>query len=182
MSDWHIDAAVAEYRDLGDAGFRRAHPHPVLLCRAAGDEDEASFHTAFMSRDALFETMSMSDGAGPEPSAESLEGRLFPVRKRQGGPFADRIGVGRARNADVSLPLPRVSKYHAYFSRDEGSGGYLLTDAGSKNGTSIDDAPLDARVSRAVSDGAEVHFGPYVFLFFTADGFARMVARRAREG
>lgn len=180
MSDWHIDEAVAEYRDLGDAGFRRAHPHPVLLCREAGDKDEASFHTAFMSRDALFETMSMNDGA-PESGSESLEGRLFAVRKRQGGPFADRIGVGRARNADVSLPLPRVSKYHAYFSKEEGGTGYVLTDAGSKNGTSIDGAPLDPRTPHVVSDGAEITFGPYVFRFFTAAGFAEMVARRARE-
>lgn len=179
MSDLRIDDVVAEFKSIGDAAFRNRYRSPVLLRRnSSGGESEAAFHTAFMSRDMLRDTneLHQSDLA-PSEGAEP-GGEVIIVSKRAGGPFQERIGVGRARNADVHLPLPRVSKYHAYFTASDDGRQFFITDAGSKNGTLVDGASIPARSPVPLQDGTELSIGPYQFLFYTPDGFYDLVSRR----
>ena len=186
-----IQAYVEEHRAGGADEFARRYTTAMLLRReASNDDSEAAFHTAFMSRDDMFRETSERAAAPPStapPRSERLTlaekpkahaGEVIPVAKRAGGAFLDRIGVGRARNADVCLPLPRVSKYHAYFSCDE-KDRWTVTDAGSKNGTWLDGARIEARAPMSLVDGAEISFGPYRFIFYTPAGFVDMVGRRA---
>jgi len=160
---------VADRKRLGDDGFRAAHGYPVLLRRDRLDVDEsAEFHTSFMRREAI------GGGAG-DPKRSLAPGTIYPITKREGGAFADRIGVGRARNADVSIQLPKISKYHAYFTWDD-EGRWFLSDAGSKNGTRVDGDELEARTPVELRDTAEVTLGPYVFHYYSADALAHLVA------
>lgn len=170
---------VEELRSLGAAKFSSTYNDPMLLLRDLGEEDEdnPAFHTAFMSRDAVADALGA--GAGGDAAAKrSLQiGAVVRICKREGGVFADRIGVGRARNADVPLALARISKYHAYFSRDA-KGVWHVTDAGSTNGTFVDGQKVQERLPHAVQNGQEVAFGPYRFAFYSPEGFLEVVKRR----
>lgn len=158
-----------EWRASGAEAFRRKHDSPVLVLReAADDEEDAAFHTEVISARELGRPLT------PRPRSEEV----FVVQKRVGGVFQDRIGVGRAKNADVSLPLRHVSKYHAYFMETD-DGGWSLTDAGSKNGTEVEGRLLDPKESERLEDGSDVRFGPYLFKFYGPDAFATLIARRA---
>ena len=90
------------------------------------------------------------------------------------------IGVGRARNADVYLPNPKVSKYHAYFSRND-AGQLSLTDAESRNGTWVDGTKIAARSATPLTNGVEIVFGPHRFTFYTPEGFYENIQRRSRR-
>ncbi len=188
-----IGEYVEECRKLGEARFAQRYPYAVLVRREddAGEEPDANFHTAFMRRDLLGELDRA--GQGPALTPRSIRapdmrssdrpklhpvGEVLPVTKREGAPFQERIGVGRARNADICVLLPKVSKYHAFFTRKD-DGAYTVTDAGSKNGTFIDGAQLPEKVAVPVADGNEVLFGPYRFTFYSPEGFVNSVARRA---
>ena len=81
---------------------------------------------------------------------------LVPLRKREGKPFAERISVGRALNNDVVLRHASVSKFHAYFECDD-KGGFYLTDARSKNTTTVNGAVVESMAR--VHPGDEIAFG-----------------------
>ena len=61
---------------------------------------------------------------------------VVPLGKRAGAQrvFSERVTVGRARNSDVVLRHESVSKFHAWFARDE-KDTYFIVDASSRNGT-----------------------------------------------
>jgi hypothetical protein len=85
---------------------------------------------------------------------------IVPLRKRAGAgkAFTSRISVGRARNNDVVLRDPSVSKFHAWFERDERDVLYLA-DARSKNTTSVNGAMLEATDVIPLNQGDQVVFG-----------------------
>lgn len=164
----------------GRSAFLVEFTHPVLVARENLEtETEASFHTAFMSRTQFLAEMQKASGSGPDERPQIRAGEVRLVRKAAGAAFADRVGVGRARNADVWLPNPRVSKYHAYFSGTP-EAGYTLTDADSRNGTWVDGEKLAPRTPVPLAEGSEVVFGPHRFTFYTPLGFCENIGRRAR--
>lgn len=164
----------------GRGAFLVEFPHPVLVARENLEtETEASFHTAFMSRSQFLAEMQKTAAGGADERPQIRAGEVRLVRKAAGAAFADRVGVGRARNADVWLPNPRVSKYHAYFSGTP-EAGYTLTDADSRNGTWVDGVQLAPRTPVPLAEGSEVVFGPHRFTFYTPMGFCENIGRRAR--
>jgi hypothetical protein len=84
----------------------------------------------------------------------------LPLQKnrRADGMSSDRISVGRARNKDFVLRHVSVSKFHAWFQMDS-SGGFTLTDAGSKNLTRVNGEPLPPREPKAIEEGDRIRFG-----------------------
>ena len=190
----HISSYVNDFVALGREKFREINPHPVLLRADSQDDDEDSeFHTAHISMGRLRHLQktlpgtekitlappsgrpSTSGSAAPGPSTA---GEVTPVTKR-GETFLSQIGVGRARNVDICLPLPRISKYHGYFTKQD-NGTYTITDAGSTNGISIDGERIEAKVPMLLHDGAEISLGPYRYIFYRADAFCELVARKAK--
>lgn len=178
MAGGKLDDYAATLRRLGAPGFARAHPHAVLVrAEVVDEESERSFHTHDMR--AAEPPRRIEDAAlGSEPP---IADEVFPIVKREGGAFEDRIGVGRARNADVSLPHPRVSKYHAFFTTSEDGAQFFLTDAGSRNGTWIGLRRLPDREPFPIDDGTDVSFGPYKYRFHTPRGFLKLVEYWAGE-
>jgi hypothetical protein len=99
------------------------------------------------------------------PSGSFLPGSgstrvVFRLRRKPAAQF-DWISVGRNENNDVFLPDTSVSRFHAFF-RETPSGGLLLQDARSANGTLLhgirvprqgEGSPLE------VSSGDAVRFG-----------------------
>jgi hypothetical protein len=114
-------------------------------------------------------------GLKADPELLVKAGSVYAVAKRPGGPFPDRIGVGRARTADISLRLSSVSKYHAYFHLDEARQAWGVWDARSRNGTTVGKRKLEAGEGTTLENGDSILFGEELFLFFTREGFATLV-------
>jgi hypothetical protein len=147
---------------------------PVLVVRSVASRDEESlvFHTRFTSR------MPMPGEGHDGVETAIVSGLVLPVVKRPGGAFQDRIGLGRAPNVDVRLPLAQVSKYHAFFSFSP-DGHWTVTDAGSRNGTSVNDRLIVPKVGVRLEDGFEVGIGPHRLAFYGPAGFLALLRRRA---
>ncbi len=117
----------------------------------------------------------LKSGTQINPEVMAKAGSVYAIAKRPGGPFPDRIGVGRARTADISLRSPSVSKYHAYFTYDEAKREWFVVDARSRNGTRLGDGKLEAGDPIRLANGSQLMFGDETFLFFTPDGFRQVL-------
>jgi len=158
---------LEELGRIGERAFRQKYPEPVLLrVSIAPSVPPREFNTAVAPPS--------ERGARLLGTALSFDTEVVHVAKRPDSAFPDRIGVGRTANTDVCLPLPNVSKYHAYFHRDE-SGRYRLTDAGSTNGTSLQRRRLEPKETVELSEGCDIEFGPHRFRFVSSEGFFRLL-------
>jgi len=126
-----------------EASFIEAHPHWYLALGALADTGSFSFATVI--------------GRLPSAADPSPEIAIVPLAKAAGNPYADRIAIGRARNCDVVLHDPSVSKLHAHIRI--ANGVRALVDLGSHNGTTVDGSRLEQGVPRAITPGVRVAFG-----------------------
>ena len=149
-----IDPVLEDYRQRARAGrdrFIAAHPLLFLVHTAPerSPDKAASSEFEFATR----------VGDYPVEEDDDLEEPgwvIAPLKKREGGPFPDRIGIGRARNCDVVLRFPSVSKLHAQFR----TGAVLhLVDVGSVNGTVVNGTALVPRLPQAAQVGDRLQFG-----------------------
>jgi hypothetical protein len=96
--------------------------------------------------------------------------RVFKVRKDDLNAFADMITIGRASNNDISLPFASISKFHAYFKVD--GDDCTLTDAGSTNGTFLNNDQLDPDKPSIMNDGDGLSVSPQTnFTFYRPGSF-----------
>lgn len=123
----------------------------------------------------------LKSGSRLNPEVLAKASAVYAITKRPGGPFPDRIGVGRARTADISLRVPSVSKYHAFFTQDDATREWTLVDARSRNGTRVGERKLEGGDSVKLTNGAQLMFGDEAFLFFTAEGFGQVLDLLAQK-
>ncbi len=102
------------------------------------------------------------DDATQDP--DELE--LFPLVKKAGASFPDRITIGRTSNNDVAFNEVSISRFHAYLRYD--AGRYLIADAGSKNGSWLDGLRLEARKERTLTSKSVIRLGDVELTFFVA--------------
>ncbi|MCA9609028.1 MAG: FHA domain-containing protein [Myxococcales bacterium] len=95
-------------------------------------------------------------GAEPSPFADSV---VFGLRKRTAR-FGDVVLVGRADSNDVTIQHTSISKLHARL-RDFDEDGFTVEDAGSRNGTFLNQARVLAPTR--VSCGDVLCFGRRAF-------------------
>ena len=95
----------------------------------------------------------------PEP----LEMALYPLAKKPGASFRDRITIGRTPNNDIVIEDHSVSRLHAYVREAD---GWVVADAGSKNGSWLGDARLEPRKEVALPQGATLKLGDVELLFY----------------
>jgi hypothetical protein len=106
-------------------------------------------------------------------------GAVFPLVKREGSAFAH-IGIGRASNVDVQVPLAGISKYHAYVNITA-SGEFTIADAGSQNGTRLVLERLEPRQQAPIQSGTRVYLAQHAFTFFTRTGLIAHIRTRGRS-
>lgn len=82
---------------------------------------------------------------------------VIPVVKSPANPYPDRVSVGRARNCDVVMRDPSVSKLHAHFRI--GGPKLELVDIDSQNGTRVNGKPIPPHQPVVVSFGDSIWFG-----------------------
>ncbi len=72
------------------------------------------------------------------------------------------VTIGRAAEADVRLPDPKVSRAHARVTCSEGE--YTLEDVGSSGGTTVNRKPIQ---SHLLAHGDSARIGPYILQYRT---------------
>ncbi len=129
------------------------------------NEDSAAFR---------FRTASGVTGTalgGGDPTVAYLE-------KTKDNAFQRRVTLGRTANNDIEIDSPSVSRFHAWFVRDEKAARWTIVDAGSKNGTHVGGKKLTPKLPEPLSNAARVKVGQVELSFFTADGFLSQLKRR----
>lgn len=135
--------------------FAARFPHLFLLFYETVDPVGASsFATQVVSK----------DQNRKKPTSEL---RVIPLVKAPANPYSDRISVGRARNCDVVLRNPSVSKLHAHI-RKEPNGTWVVIDANSHNGTTIDGMRVTAGQTIPIKIGEPITFGGMIVRIATA--------------
>ena len=103
--------------------------------------------------------------------AAQLAMLVVTLRKVQKN-FPRMITVGRTSNSDIVIPDDSVSKMHAFFQRLENGTSFGLTDAGSTNGTFVNDIRLTAHAAPTPTPaGAVVRFGRIALIVRDAAAF-----------
>ena len=104
---------------------------------------------------------------------------VFALRKRPG--FEEKhpghIVAGRAKDADLVLCSPTVSKLHAWFEIDE-EGSHWLTDKSSRNGTRVNGQRVPAESPTALAPGDRIEFGLVRAVFCPTTTFWRALHER----
>lgn len=108
------------------------------------------------------ETMDQ-EGQGSRFTLEPSEIELYPLAKKPGASFPDRITIGRTVNNDVVIAEPSVSRLHAYVRQVN---GWVVADAGSKNGSWLGDEHLEPRREAALLPRAVIRFGDVQLTFY----------------
>lgn len=168
-SEIHLIRDLAEkLKKLGEDRFRKMHPHPflVVINRPPEDREWMDPRTA---------ESKLSDISEIEMRSQS--GEAVAVAKSNRNAFKSVITVGRARNNDIVLRAPKISKLHAKFLPDEE--GYQLTDAGSANGTTVNGIQLKKDQTFRLNRGDEVAFWRYTFEYHDLDSFMEHLRKQS---
>ena len=156
--------AAAHYRQLLTLGrdeFLAAAAAAVLVRRRATPDPATPVivlnadHDIRETVDGRLSHGKLTDGA--------TEMELYPLAKKSGASFPDRITIGRMPNNDVVISDPSVSRLHAYVKPAE---IWLVSDAGSKNGSWLNEQWLDPRREVSLPPGSVLRLGDVRFTFY----------------
>ncbi len=91
---------------------------------------------------------------------------IYPLAKKPGASFADRITIGRTPNNDIAINDHSVSRLHAYVRLD--GQRWVVADAGSKNGSWLRGRTLEPRKEQPLMTHAIVRIGEVDLTFYVA--------------
>lgn len=114
----------------------------------------------------------LSDEEDGSAHTGSLSTLVFPLRSA-----VHIVTVGRASGNDVVIPDPSVSRKHAMMKRGEG-GAFLMLDAGSSNGTTVNGNSVLSRGQGPPSElkpGDDVQLGRVACTFVDAQALRQFV-------
>ncbi len=139
-------AALVRFRP-GAAAIEGAH---TMTLDAEGETVE---ETMPLGRDFLY--------------ADSPEVEVYPLAKKAGASFPDRITIGRTPNNDIVITDASISRLHAYVKSD--GRDWFVADAGSKNGSWLDRSTLEARKEKKLGTRMVLRLGDVDFTFYLAE-------------
>jgi hypothetical protein len=158
--------AAAHYRHLLGLGrdefLATAAPAALVRYRAPDAAPSMPGMTTLTLDRRVAETLDDPAPHGRVPP-EPIEMEIYPLAKKPGASFPDRITIGRTSNNDVVITDASVSRLHAYVREAD---GWVVADAGSKNGSWLGDARLEPRRELALPPGAVLRFGDVQLLFY----------------
>jgi hypothetical protein len=160
-----VDAA-AHYRQLLQLGRDEflASAAPAALVRFKSEFEEviqSGVQTLTIDQE-IEETLPH----GRESPVRDVDLELFPLTKKAGASFPDRITIGRTSNNDIVIADPSVSRLHAYVRRD--GDHWVVADAGSKNGSWLAGETLVARKERPLPSRSPLRIGDVDLTFYVA--------------
>lgn len=188
--------------DLGDdeEAYAARHPQPALLLEPWGDAQRSHVDTPsapFATRSASSSKLELPGGRGDSTEvmgaleaarqmarmgeAVHPEARVEWLAKSTRNPFGALITLGRARNNDVIIDHPTVSKVHVIFTR-VGKGQWAVSDERSSNGTFLNGVQLAPGEKRSIGDGDNLRFGPDIVGRFLEPGSLWHLGRLLKAG
>ena len=160
-----VDQA-AHYRNLAALGrdefLASAAPAAFVRFRAIDDTNEPIDQTLSMDHDIDEETMPI----GKVTLGDLVNMEIYPLVKKPGASFADRITIGRTSNNDIVVADASISRLHAYVRRD--GKNWVVADGGSKNGSWLKGVPLEARRERPLETRGVLRLGDVDLTFYLA--------------
>ncbi len=169
--------AAAQYRHLLQLGREEflAAAAPAAFVRYRGDSEGLAEHATTLTMDqnseTVEETLPHHKDYGPSLGSADLE--VYPLTKKAGASFPDRITIGRITNNDIVINEHSISRLHAYVRLVGKS--WVVADAGSKNGSWLGTSPLEARKECKLPSRAVLRLGDIDLTFFlAADLFAAL--------
>ncbi len=168
-----IDLGSANGTRLNGVGASRAalKPGDVIaigaceLAYEAAAEPAENLDVTIIDNDAQLErtiadaslAMAMNDTSVPRLAIHTA-GRTWEIELTR-----DTVTIGRSADNDICIEAPQMTRRHARIERQ--SGGFLLRDVGSTNGTWLGVQRIEERM---LEDGDAFRIGPATFLFKAA--------------
>jgi pSer/pThr/pTyr-binding forkhead associated (FHA) protein len=162
-----LEAYYEDARSLGAAEFVARHGDGFLITATRLQPP---------SSDSFTEVKLEEDRADHTAGISTLVYSVRPTERAT----VHLLTVGRTPNNDVVVRDTSVSRFHAYVKPGE-SGGLLIQDAGSTNGTLVNGESVPSRGNGPAAElkpGDDVRLGQVDFTFVDAAGL-RSFARRA---
>lgn len=169
--------ATAHYRNLAKLGrdefLAAAAPAALVrytVGRAHGLSDAGPTMqveraaTASLDEDEPAETIVQQVRIPTSPPVGEIE--IYPLAKKPGASFPDRITIGRTANNDIVITDQSISRLHAYVK--SAANGWVVADAGSKNGSWLDQASLEARKEKPIDTKNLLRLGDIDLQFLLA--------------
>jgi hypothetical protein len=103
---------------------------------------------------------------------------VMPIRAAKNS-LTHLITIGRAAKNDVLIGDISVSRFHAFFKRSP-AGGFQLHDAGSSNGTMVNESSVSTKEAGPPTDlksGDNIRFGQVDVTFLEANALRSYVAK-----
>ena len=165
IEDLRPDAA-----GLSPEEFKDRHGDAFLLLSSAGFKQRMSATST--------EVLLLDPGEEAGERTAGVSVRVMPIRASKNS-LTHLITVGRASKNDVMLADISVSRFHAFFKRNP-DGGFQLQDAGSSNGTIVNESSVytkEAGPPADVKSGDNIRFGQVDVTFLEADALRSYVAK-----
>lgn len=132
-------------------------------------------------------TKAMTNTAAPAPTQAPLRPALVVLSDASARPLAGQLHelsgpmlwIGRRPDADIWLPADGVSRRHALLRATEDQAAYRIEDAGSKNGTLLNQQRLAE--PQLLQHGDLLQVGPLQLRYLAADDPERLSYQRLHE-
>ena len=161
---------LASFEDLALSQFVAAYPSGFLVEKSE----------RFLDKDVMFQFL--TDVVEDEHVLEQLrqgtvrsavlEARVIEIAKRKDVTEPDKITIGRSPDNDIVVYNKLVSRKHAYLQLSSEDQACFLVDAGSSNGTFLNNKQLTPHEKYQLTDADEISIGPETkVLFFASEAF-----------
>lgn len=177
MRDTHRVDAAAHYQHLISLGrdefLAAAAPAALVRYRSREYGLESAEQTLTLDQDSEYATVEETMPHGKLTESEDRALEVYPLLKKPGASFVDRITIGRTTNNDIVVADHSVSRLHAYVKQH--GNGWVVADAGSKNGSWLHGVALEARRERLLPSRVVLRLGDVDLTFYVAaDLFAAL--------
>jgi hypothetical protein len=172
--------ASAHYRQLIKLGRDEflAAAAPAVLVRYRGEgatEGLGGGSTLTLDHDEPIDETLPMDGLGSF-SVTDIDMAIHPLAKKAGASFPDRITIGRTTNNDLAIADHSISRLHAYLRSHDT--GWVVADAGSKNGSWLRGEPLEPRKEKPIRSREVLRLGEVDLTFYLAADLYQVLGGR----
>jgi hypothetical protein len=162
LNSQSLEGLARQLTDLDEEAFRQRYPCAFLAVQHGPPRGSHWID---------LKTSEASKASMPRPRDlvnPQLAIRTIPLLKSERNAFGSKITVGRARNNDVIIRAPKISKLHSYFAVDP-QGDYKLVDMGSLNGSVVNGVRVKKKGKVKLASGDLISFWRYGFEFISLD-------------
>jgi hypothetical protein len=154
LKSYLISSLTFRFGNADLATFTKAHPHDWLLWEPGSWKPPGSVTLV---------APGLGTPVPSRPSGEALALALQP--KKDGG----QLTLGRGPECDAVINDGTLSQLHLVFMQTK-EGGWTVRDAGSRNGSTLDDHRLDAGTPLPLKNGCKLTAAKVMFTYYGPAG------------